>query len=151
MSFPDWNDSQPEKCQYLLCCAVRQGRQLPWCTWRECSSEIFHLANGKCLSSQGLWFSIISNKQENPQQKTATSFSSLPTMGKYSVIFSPEVDPGSFLLAFYNDPGLCIFSEHIVSKTKPEISLSLLGCTHDHPFLPRTGSSQSLFVISLPL
>lgn len=150
MSFPDWNDSQLDKCQCLLCSAVRQDSQLPWCTW-ECSSEIFHLANGKCLSSQGLWFSIISNKQENPQQKTATSLSSLPIMGKHSVIFSPEVDPGNFLPAFYNDPGLCIFPEHAVSKTKPEMSLSLLGFTHEHPFLPWTGSSQSLFVNSLPV
>lgn len=55
-------------------------------------------------------------------------------MGKCSVIFSPEVDPGNFFLAFYNDPGLCLLAEHAVSKTKPEIFLSLLGCTHD--FLP---------------
>lgn len=144
-----------DKCQHLLSSAARQGSQLPWCTW-ECSSEIFDFAKGKCLSSQGLWFSIIfsnkqTNKQENPQEKTTTSLSNLSITGKHSVIFSPAVDPENFLLAFYNDPGSCIFPEDAVFKMKPEASLPLVVCSHKHTFLPWTGLPQSFFVNSLPL
>lgn len=68
VSFPNWNNSQLGLMPVFVkpCWKARQPSAM---VHLRMLSEISDFANGKCLSSEGLQFSVISNQQENPLRK----------------------------------------------------------------------------------